>query len=172
MLKKLINLFKRPAAAPVAVLSESTKKAASMVEDMRALEWLDDVGYFEDFDDLDAEQLEEITPEELKAARYLHEDLKDRHDEAGSYSAAYFLDVLDIENHYKGSAGDKPYLYQVSALTCFGGPNIWIDSKDGENLEIRVYWWGDNVGANLYAPNVAGALWSAGEIFDYIEAIA
>lgn len=154
-------------------VSDSTKYAESIALDMRALEWLDDVGYFEDIDDLDDEQLSEIDPAELRAAKFLAEDLRYRYDEAGDWSGAYFCDVLDIENYYKGSAGDRPDLYKVSALVSFGGPNAWIDVEDGSAwLNIRVYWGGDSATREVYAPSVVASLWSHGEILDYIEAMA
>lgn len=169
--------FERSAAPEISapVVSDSVKHAESLAEDLRALEWLDDIGQLysaSELDDLDSEYLEEITPEELRAARYLVDDLARNYDEAGNWSGAYFLDVLDIENHYKVSAGQVPDLDYVSALISFGGPNIWIDSNNSGWLKIRVYWAGDNATREVYAPSVCNSLWAAGEISNYFEVMA
>lgn len=54
----------------------------------------------------------------------------------------YLQDVLDIE-YRVGSEGE----YRGSELlVCFGGPNIWIDTK--HNV-VRGAWWGESAVAHF-----------------------
>jgi hypothetical protein len=166
MLNKLKNLFKRSAAeVSTPPISDLRRSVESLAEDFRALEWLEDRGELpEDFDGSDLEELSESTPEEIKAARYLFEDLRDRVEFPDDWARAYFYDCLDVENHYKGSAGSRPDLYKVAALISFGGPNIWAETYERSDwLTIRGYWGGDRETLEVYAPGVAGSLFMIGE---------
>lgn len=140
--------------------------AAGIVDDMAALEWLEN--NWEDIEDWS--HLEELMTEEgeeldtIKAARLMVDDSADSWDNYGGPVSSFFSnDVLDIETISKASAAaGSSYVSAVRALVTFGGPNAWIVTSDGEDLEILVSWGGDTVKQYAAAAGVASYLYSIG----------
>ena len=50
----------------------------------------------------------------------------------------YLTDALDIEWTL---SSDKQTLLGARVLVCFGGPNVWIDTR---NNRVDGHWWGDS----------------------------
>jgi len=148
--------------------------AAGILSDMTALEWLED--HYNDFSDwrLDGLNVAEELPramaedgqdlETIKAAGLMYEDSAESWEEYGGPVACFFAnDVLDIETISKASAAARnSSVSAVRALITFGGPNCWVITSDGDDLEILVGWGGDTVRLFADAPAVASYLYELG----------
>ena len=150
------------------------KYAEGIHDDMAALEWLEDnYNLFLDWrlDGLSvpAELARVMTDEgfedcTIKAAGAMFDDSAGSWEEYGGPVACFFAnDVLDIETISKASAAaGSSHVSAVRALITFGGPNCWVISSDGEDLEILVGWGGDTVRLWVSAPAVASYLYEMG----------
>lgn len=75
---------------------------------------------------------------------------------SNAFLEAYFEDVLEIK--FTGSRGfnDAWSIDGVRVLVSFGGPNTWLEIKDGsEWATIECYWGGDKGEVSVWVPNVA-----------------
>ena len=76
---------------------------------------------------------------------------------SNAFMEAYFSDVLEIK--FTGSRGfnDAWSIDGVRVLVSYGGPNTWLEIKDGsEWVTIECYWWDGGKGeVAAYVPNVA-----------------
>ena len=75
---------------------------------------------------------------------------------SNAFLEAYFSDVLEIR--FTGSRGfnDAWSIDGVRILVSFGGPNTWLEIKDGSEWAIiECYWGGDKGEVSVYVPNVA-----------------
>ena len=75
---------------------------------------------------------------------------------SNAFMEAYFADTLEIRfTGYRGF-NDAWSIDGVRVLVSFGGPNTWIEIKDGsEWATIECYWGGDKGEASVWVPNVA-----------------
>jgi len=88
-------------------------------------------------------------------------DEDELNDDGEPYTAYdYVFEALDLE-YLVGSDGE----YRgARLLVCFGGPNVWVDTKAGM---VDGYWWGDSYSCrftdNLGIDDACKELWECGQ---------
>ena len=171
-----VDWFEVEEIAPAAVAAPIKEDLAGdyargILDDMYALEWLEDD--YNNEERVRTEEWEDIArymeeegqdAETIKAARYMFDDSRDSWEEYGGPVSCFFSnDVLDIETISTASASAGiSNVSKVQALITFGGPNAWIITSDGEDLDILVNWGGDSVKLWANVPGVASYLYELG----------
>ena len=91
-------------------------------------------------------------------------------EEDRSPAALWLDDALEVVATATIRPGERPTLTGARVLLTLGGPNVWVQWKDGsDRLTIEVYWGGSEARRSAYVPQLVVAL---SEYVEQVEAMA